>query len=613
MLHRRIEAGLLTPETKSADDKKSGIDQPFDEKREKALKKKEKVRFVHEHALFVYLTVSIFQEKQRRELKKLKNQEDVSASTNPVGDGESESKDGVVESVTTQQATAGSSKSNKELKLINRITEVFKSGSGAEILHESSTANKDGHRSHICVSMHSGLTILKTEKPTTVQSLLAVGNGGRISGGDDDTLGEKDHHYELLFPDNEFKKLCNMNGNFGFISVQPDKEPQLLSEIDGGSGKNGGNNTMADILGNQSCTLSAKVPRGKWTHLCVVVSKKPQNRVTCYMDGIFVGSFRDAAFPLPMLSIGGTPFSLQSFQGCLLDVRYWSYQRSAPMVADYMHRLVEVDQPGSEGIEKINQRHVNGESVLVNRGLIAWWTFDDGPEFQAVTDVTRNRFKTPFGNKLHYHIPSDTGLRKRFAIPFDVLAELPTELLELLRPEDNPRNMGVDDKGQTDRPEESRPTTGISDANVGIDRKAANKFGMLELGQRYASRYRWIVADSIRVYTAPINEADVAVVNSMNKNKKNDGTEQQQKGKFSRKNNNQKMNSPPKGKDDKSKQPTPKLPYYLAEEQKYSTSGGSPLPVPSFREHHLCAFELRRHRLAKSGRELQRIQACPLG
>ncbi len=55
MLHHRIEAGLLTPETKSADDKKSGsADQPFDEKREKALKKKEKVRFVRECSIGVF-------------------------------------------------------------------------------------------------------------------------------------------------------------------------------------------------------------------------------------------------------------------------------------------------------------------------------------------------------------------------------------------------------------------------------------------------------------------------------------------------------------------------------------------------------------------------------
>lgn len=43
------------------------------------------------------------------------------------------------------------------------------------------------------------------------------------------------------------------------------------------------------------------------------------------------------------------------------------------------------------------------------------------------------------------------------------------------------------------------------------------------------------------------------------------------------------------------------------------TSQRNVLPVPSLRARGVCPYELRRHRLATRGRELQREVDCPLG
>jgi hypothetical protein len=49
--------------------------------------------------------------------------------------------------------------------------------------------------------------------------------------------------------------------------------------------------------------------------------------------------------------------------------------------------------------------------------------------------------------------------------------------------------------------------------------------------------------------------------------------------------------------------------------QKTSTisSSQSFLPIPSYRQRSQCPFEIKRNRLAKSGRDLQREILCPLG
>lgn len=44
-----------------------------------------------------------------------------------------------------------------------------------------------------------------------------------------------------------------------------------------------------------------------------------------------------------------------------------------------------------------------------------------------------------------------------------------------------------------------------------------------------------------------------------------------------------------------------------------SSESRSLLPVPSLRARGICPYELRRHRLATAGRELQREASCPLG
>lgn len=181
-------------------------------------------------------------------MKKLKEQKEAEAieanAEGAEGEGNEDGKEG-----------EGNKAKIKEVKLITRITEVLKSGSGAEIINESSSENHEGNRSHICVCMYSGLSILKMQRQVGVHDLLGGNN----------EVTEVDHHYEVLVPEKEFNRLVNMNGNFGFV-VCSDKDSKHF-----------------EILGNQALVTSTRVARGKWSHFAFITTNSPQNKVTCYM------------------------------------------------------------------------------------------------------------------------------------------------------------------------------------------------------------------------------------------------------------------------------------------------------------------------------------------
>eukprot|EP01039_Chlorochromonas_danica_P003054 gene3054-3334_t len=110
-----------TSEEKEVEEVEVGGGGEEEEKKSKAARRKEKDR-------------------QRRELKKLSTQQQ--DNTNE-GEG------------SQQEGGAGGGGGKKELKLIARTTELFRSGCGADILMESQSVNLQGNRSRVCLSMFS--------------------------------------------------------------------------------------------------------------------------------------------------------------------------------------------------------------------------------------------------------------------------------------------------------------------------------------------------------------------------------------------------------------------------------------------------------------------------
>ena len=76
---------------------------------------------------------------------------------------------------------------------------------------------------------------------------------------------------------------------------------------------------------------AAAVPRGRWVHVALTCAPRP-NRTVLYIDGAPAGSLKGAAMPLPMGSLGGQA-GRPSFNGALLDARYWRKVRSRVEIA----------------------------------------------------------------------------------------------------------------------------------------------------------------------------------------------------------------------------------------------------------------------------------------
>ena len=100
----------------------------------------------------------------------------------------------------------------------------------------------------------------------------------------------------------------------------------------------------------------------------------PTTFLSLYVNGVPAGEVRNVTCNLPMKSIGADEFS---FHGCLLDVRYWHKARSRKEIQYSMNRLLKL--PDHKPL----------------KGLIGWWTFEDGWGEKVTTDVSEQRFRVP--------------------------------------------------------------------------------------------------------------------------------------------------------------------------------------------------------------------------
>ena len=119
--------------------------------------------------------------------------------------------------------------------------------------------------------------------------------------------------------------------------------------------------------------------------------------ICLYINGKAAGEIKGVSCNLPMKSIGCEEFS---FHGCLLDARYWHKPRSAKEIEFFMNRLLKLSE----------------DKPL--KGLVGWWTFEDGwgekvsickvtfmltcislnvliVVLQMTTDVSEQRFRVP--------------------------------------------------------------------------------------------------------------------------------------------------------------------------------------------------------------------------
>ncbi len=134
--------------------------------------------------------------------------------------------------------------------------------------------------------------------------------------------------------------------------------------------------------GAERFSFGKAVPREKWVHIAFVANNEPNNRVTFVMDGMLVSQLKDCAFPLPMTCLAGAT-SLTGFSGCLLDTRIWTKPRSALEMKGTMNVLLNLE--GS-------QEPLRADYDLTSKGLVAWWTFEEGPEEEdKLADVSEHR------------------------------------------------------------------------------------------------------------------------------------------------------------------------------------------------------------------------------
>lgn len=497
----------------------------------------------------------------------------------------------------------------------------MKSGCGAEILADSNTVNSDGNRSRLCSSMYSGLSILFGIKDSDTLTPLNANI-------------DQDHHYDLLIPQNELAKLLKLDGQVGFLSAS--------SKV----------SLVHDVLGTQPLFFPSKIPRGKWSHVAYVVTKEP-NRIICYINGKHSGSIKDCYFALPMLSMGGSPYSLHSFSGIIIDARYWSHQRSGFQISEKFHKLLNLTPPElkiREGGPKSDlPSDLNSlpnqtiHSPYEDDGLIAWWTFDDGPLFNAVTDVTRNRFKSKLSNTLDFSLVTNSCFKLRYPLPTDLLAELPVEFTELILKYYSNNNSTQNLENSQEDSDILMLSSNLLEESEKFDKSISNNNTnnvlIINIFLRGISRWKWIEAESIRCYEFDFNNM-IVTTDTKNSNKKfiskankRSASNKQRALPMSRESPSRAGTASRPNSKEKSSFILPKpppLPTYLFEERAFlqqerkkksqnenmdsiDDDVDQSLPISSFREQNFCLFELRRTRLAKSGRDLQRTEPCKLG
>lgn len=148
---------------------------------------------------------------------------------------------------------------------------------------------------------------------------------------------------------------------------------------------------------------------------------------------------------------------------------------------------------------------------------------------------------------------------------------------------------------------------------------------------KYVTQYKWIKAESVKTlvsllaYEIPKTPKAAKELSRQGSKKQiEEGYDFQDERSSSHdrsinsKKKSRKVNAVKKSKKGEHEKPK-KLPYYLLEESLTRSKEGSDesaleniLPIPSFRDQNICPFELRRHRLARYGRELQKYVICPL-
>ena len=340
-------------------------------------------------------------------------------------------------------------------------------------------------------------------------------------------------------------------------------------------------------------------------------------------DGLLVKTLKDCAFPLPMSALGGGTQSFETFEGALLDVvsivlncvciivistiavcvlqRYWNVQRSSLEIINDMHRLLELEKDGVPGNNP--------------PGLVGWWTFEDGGGNSAAADVTGHRFKTRIARRQQQTAPrssekdtvpstpatnaplaasqqqggagaaSQEGFfaqeeAARYCLPADVQNMLPTPFQQLLPlREDSLGTAGVEEKLQSE---------------------GAGGGGLAKPWEAWLQalpRWSWLEAESLPTPQLPA------------------GVRQAFDGKASTKSREIPAAMPaPARKAAATDRPTSPNPGRApAKGAMPSSNTHSVLPVPSLRARGICPYELRRHRLALKGRELQKEVSCPLG
>jgi hypothetical protein len=299
---------------------------------------------------------------------------------------------------------------------------------------------------------------------------------------------------------------------------------------------------------------------------------------------------------------------------CFAPQRYWSVQRSAMEIIDNMHRLLELEKDGIPGNNP--------------PGLVAWWTFEDGGGKQAAADVTGHRFKTPIvrrqndaphtvgpavadaaavdgrqsreagpgqqraaspaalsrtagavaGPNLGYFTKEE---KARYRIPQGAAKLLPAPYRKLL-PGDEVYGPPAEIHEQGDV---ARGEAGHREERTGApDSRVAPPWGSW---MRQLPRWNWLSAE-----TLPTPQLPAAVRAALEKA----GGAPQPPGATSQ----------------------PPVPPHVGKKGAipgtgHPSGGQSALPVPSLRAKGICPYELRRHRLATKGRELQREVECPLG
>ena len=161
----------------------------------------------------------------------------------------------------------------KEIKLINRTSELLKAGCGGGILAESSSFTPEYNHNKICVGLYSGLSILKANIP-----------------GKESTVP-----YDLILHPGDMKELSKYNGSIGIVLIPPSQGAleTVNSSLEGGEesidetltnmSKKAKNKTSVIKVKSEVHSFDVKVPREKWTHIAFVSSSIPNNRLTFYM------------------------------------------------------------------------------------------------------------------------------------------------------------------------------------------------------------------------------------------------------------------------------------------------------------------------------------------